>query len=354
MRITFVLPGAGDLPVGGFKVVYEYANRLTLRGHTVRALHTAQPDRAAGLTTRLKKGVRFAQRTFDKSYRPGWFALHPDVRVSWRMTPAAGGVPDGDAVIATSWETAEWAAGYPASKGRGLYLIQHYETWSGPAARVDATFSAGLRNVVIARWLQEVVRARGADAGYVPNGLDLEAFGVDVSRLERGPHAMMLYHDADWKGSADGLEALTRVKTQFPDLTATLFGTPAPPADLPEWIRYEQKPSPTRLRRLYNEAAVFLATSWTEGWGLPGCEALLCGCALAATDVGGHREYALPGKTALLSPPKDPAALAENVVELLRNVPLRYSLAEQGYLYVRRFTWERAVEGLGAELVNAA
>ena len=350
MRITFVLPGAGDLPVGGFKVVYEYANRLTLRGHTLSVVHTAQPDRAAGPTTRLRKGVRFVQRTVDKSYRPGWFALHPDVRLMWRMTPAAGGIPDGDAVVATSWETAEWAAGYPASKGRGFYLIQHYETWSGPAARVDATFTAGLRNVVIARWLQEAIRARGADAAYVPNGLDLEAFDLDLPRQERGPHAMMLYHHADWKGSADGLEALTRVKAQLPNLTATLFGTPAPPADLPAWIRYEQKPPPARLRSRYNEAAVFLATSWTEGWGLPGCEALLCGCALAATDVGGHREYAVPGETALLSPPKNPEALAENVLELLRNVPLRYRLAEQGDAYVRRFTWARAVAGLEAEI----
>lgn len=354
MRVTFVLPGAGDLPVGGFKVVYEYANRLTRRGHTVGVVHTAQPDRAAGLTTRLKKGVRFVQRGLDKSYRPGWFALHPDVRVSWCLTPSAGAVPDGDAVVATSWETAEWAARYPASKGRGLYLIQHYETWSGTAARVDATFTAGLRNVAIARWLQEVVRERGADAAYVPNGLDLGAFGPDTPLEGRGPHAMMLYHHADWKGSADGLEALHVVKAELPELTATLFGTPAAPADLPGWIHYEQKPPPARLRRLYNEAAVFLATSWTEGWGLPGCEALLCGCALAATDVGGHREYALPGETALLSPPKDPQAMADNVLELLRNAPLRYRLAEQGRAYVRRFTWERAVAGLEAELIGDA
>lgn len=354
MRVTFVLPGAGDLPVGGFKVVYEYANRLTEQGYTVSVVHTAQPDREAGLTTRLKKGVRFVQRTLDKSYRPGWFALHPDVRLSWRMTPAAGGVPDGDAVVATSWETAEWAADYPASKGRGFYLIQHYETWSGPPGRVDATFTSELRNLAIARWLQKVVRERGADAAYIPNGLDMAAFGLDVPLEERAPHAMMLYHYADWKGSADGLAALQKVKTHLPELTATLFGTPAAPADLPKWIRYEQKPPPTRLRQRYNEAAVFLATSWTEGWGLPGCEALLCGCALAATDVGGHREYALPGETALLSPPRDPEALARNVLELLQNVPLRYKLAEQGHAYVRRFSWERAVERLEAEFTKRA
>lgn len=352
MRVTFVLPGSGHLPVGGFKVVYEYANRLAARGHAVTVVHAARFDREASAASRLKTGVRFAQRSLDKSYRPSWFPLSPDVALLWRAAPAASGVPDADVVVATAWQTAEWVAHYPDSKGKKFYLIQHYETWSGPEDRVNATFGAGLHNLAIARWLQEVARAQGADADYLPNGLDLAAFGVDLPPELRGARAMMLYHDADWKGSADGLRALEGVKAQVPELRATLFGTPAVPAALPDWVHYEQKPSPTLLRRLYNESAVFLATSWTEGWGLPGCEALLCGCALAATDVGGHREFARHGETALLSPPKDPAVLARNVVALLQNPALRLRLAEGGRAYVQRFSWERAVERFEQHLEN--
>ena len=352
MRVTFVLPGSGHLPVGGFKVIYEYANRLAARGHTVTVVHAAQFDREASIISRLKTGVRFAQRRLDHSYRPDWFPLRPDVALLWRATPAAAGLPDADAVVATAWQTAEWVTDYPERKGRKFYLIQHYETWSGPEARVNATFGLGLHNLAIARWLQEVVRAQGAEADYLPNGLDFTAFGVDTPPQTRAPRAMMLYHDADWKGSADGLTALKAVKVQVPELQATLFGTPAAPADLPAWTRYEQKPSPALLRRLYNDASVFLATSWTEGWGLPGCEALLCGCALAATDVGGHREYARQGETALLSSPRDPAALARNVTEILKDEKLRLRLAEQGRAYVQGFSWERAVGHLEQHLKN--
>ena len=351
MRVTFVLPGAGSVPVGGFKVVYEYANRLAERGHTVSVVHTAQPDRQASRGERLKKGVRFAQRKLDQSYRPDWFELRPNVALLWRATPAAHGVPDADAVVATAWQTAEWVADYPAVKGKKLYLIQHYETWSGPKERVDATFRLGMHNLVIARWLEEPVRAQGADAAYLPNGLDFTAFGLDKPPEDREMH-VMFYHGADWKGSADGIRALQAVKTQVPELKATLFGVPSAPAGLPSWIRYEQTPSPERLRGLYNDSAVFLATSWTEGWGLPGCEALLCGCALAATDVGGHREYAVNGKTALLSPPKDPAALAQNVSRLLKDESLRLRLADMGHAYVQRFTWEAAVARLERELIR--
>ncbi len=352
MRVTFVLPGSGHLPVGGFKVVYEYANRLTARGHAVTVVHTAQFDRNASASARLKTRVRFVQRRWDRSYRPAWFPLKPEVTLLWRASPAVSGVPDADVVVATAWQTAEWVADYPAQKGRKFYLIQHHETWSGPEARVNATFRLGLRNLAVAHWLQEVVWAQGADADYLPNGLDLAAFGTDIPPVVRGPHAMMLYHDAAWKGSADGLEALNQVKADLPDLRATLFGTPAAPTGLPDWIRYQRKPPPTVLRRLYNESAVFLATSWTEGWGLPGCEALLCGCALAATDVGGHREFARHGETALLSPPKDPAALAQNVTRLLRDRALRLRLAEQGRAYVQRFNWEQATERLEQTLMK--
>ena len=339
------------MPVGGFKVVYEYANRLAERGHSVTVVHTAQPDRQASSGERLKKSVRFLQRSVDQSYRPGWFALRPDVRLLWRATPAARSLPDADAVVATAWQTAEWVADYPAVKGRKFYLIQHYETWSGPQARVDATFGLGLRHLVIARWLEEPVRAQGAEAVYLPNGLDFTAFGIDTPPEGRGTH-VMFYHGADWKGSADGLEALQMVKAQVPELGATLFGAPAAPANLPDWVRYEQTPSPKRLRALYNASAVFMATSWTEGWGLPGCEALLCGCALAATDVGGHREYAVNGETALLSPPQGPAALAQNVLRLLQDENLRVHLARQGHAYVQRFTWAAAVARLERELTG--
>ena len=35
MKISFVLPGVSRIPVGGFKMAFEYANRLSNRGHEV-------------------------------------------------------------------------------------------------------------------------------------------------------------------------------------------------------------------------------------------------------------------------------------------------------------------------------
>ena len=37
--ITFILPRTGETPIGGFKVVYEYANRLVEDGYTVNIVY---------------------------------------------------------------------------------------------------------------------------------------------------------------------------------------------------------------------------------------------------------------------------------------------------------------------------
>ena len=42
--VTFLLPHTGKNPVGGYKVVYEYANRLVNRGYKVNVVYTVTLD----------------------------------------------------------------------------------------------------------------------------------------------------------------------------------------------------------------------------------------------------------------------------------------------------------------------
>jgi glycosyltransferase involved in cell wall biosynthesis len=344
MRVTFLLPGPAPRPIGGFKVVYEYANGLAARGHAITLLHPARLETDASVSTRLRRSARFVIERLAGGPSPrSWFDLDPAIRSRWVPSLSPRHVPESDAVVATAWQTAEWAAAYPDAKGRKFYFIQHLETWAGPEERVLATWRLPLNKIVISRWLQEVGERQGETSIHIPNGLDLDAFGVDVPPEDRNPRAvMMLYHDLPWKGSRDGLAALEQVRRSHPDLEITLFGTPSRP-ELPPEIRYVQDPHQQRLRTLYNEAAIFVAPSLSEGWGLPPAESMLSGCALAATDIGGHRDYAERDRTALFSPPEDPQALAVNVRRLVEDDALRLRLAREGARCIRAFTWERAV-----------
>lgn len=346
MRITFILPGSAGAPVGGVKIVYEYANRLAARGHVVTVVHAPVTRIDPSIAMLAKALVRYPQRLVDKSYRPDqWMEVAAPVRVKWAPSYAERFIPDGDIVVATAWTTADWVARYGASKGKKIYLIQHYETWDGDPDRVVGTWTAPLQKVVISRWLQDVAGKLGETAEYIPNGLDFSKFGMDIP-ISRRPRntALMLFHEAKWKGSAIGLSAAKSVRERLPDFRLDLFGVSRPPSGLPDWVNYHQNPSQLLLRQLYNKASIFVAPSLTEGWPLPPAEAMMSGLALVCTDIGGHREYADDGTTALLCPPDDPEALAEVIKRLCRDDALRIRIAEAGNRNIQQFTWQRAVK----------
>jgi glycosyltransferase involved in cell wall biosynthesis len=184
----------------------------------------------------------------------------------------------------------------------------------------------------------------GVECTYIPNGLDFEKFGLDTPTTARNPkQVMMLYHTYPVKGSADGLQALRIVRERVPDLRVLLFGTPVPNGDIPHWMNYHRLPHQSELRACYNRTAIFVSPSRTEGWPLPPAEAMLCGAALAATDIGGHREYAVHEQNALLSSAGDPEKLAANIFRLIRDQELRNRLAIAGQTCARQFSWDKAV-----------
>ncbi len=350
MRVHFVLPTPGDVPVGGYKVVYEYANHLVGRGFDVIVTHLPRSDDAP-LPRRL---LRTAKDRITGRWRPDhWFPMRPEVEMKLLGSPSELQSIDADAVIATAWQTAPLVAELPSRCGDKYYFIQHFEEWSGDRDRVLQTWRLPLTKIVIAKWLQDIAASVGHRAHYVPNGLDFKAFGLDKPMGERAnASVIMLHHFYDWKGTADGLEALRRVRQRVPELKVQLFGVAPRPADLEPWIEHVQLPSQALLRRLYNEAAIFLSPSWAEGWPLPPAEAMACGAADVITDIGGHREYAEDGVTARLVPVKNPAVMAEALVELCTNPAWRIEIAQAGHRNILNFTWDKATDLL-ADILKA-
>jgi glycosyltransferase involved in cell wall biosynthesis len=156
----------------------------------------------------------------------------------------------------------------------------------------------------------------------------------------------MLHHTYDWKGTAEGMAALRLVRGRVPDLQVQLFGVGRRPADVEAWMAFQQLPSQTQLRQLYNAAAIFISPSWAEGWPLPPAEAMACGAADVLTDIGGHREYAEDGLTARLVPSRQPEAMADAVTALCLDPAYRIRLAEVGHRNILTYTWDRATDSL--------
>lgn len=349
MKIVFLLPQEATQPIGGFKVVYEYANGLAKRKHKVSVVHMASAlpkGWTKGPRTRLSQ-LRYFSYAMRGNWKPDkWFQLDPAVKLSWIPWLSKTFLPRADAYIATWWVTAEQLNAIRDLPGRRLYLIQHLETWSGPKEQVMATWRMPLEKIVIARWLQKIGAELGESCHYIPNGLDFKKFGCDVAPEERPPAriAMLFNNRLAWKGSSDGLAAISLLKSKYPALEAELYGVFPRPENLPSWITYHQEPAQDELRRIYNRAAIFLSPSHSEGWGLPPSEAMTCGAAIVATDIGGHQEFCSNEKTALLTPAKQPDEMAKAAGRLIDDQALRIQLAKNGYENIHSFTWSAAVD----------
>jgi glycosyltransferase involved in cell wall biosynthesis len=343
MQISFLLPSYLPKPSGGYRVIYEYANQLVSRGHGVTVIHPLSWH-----TYSWPRKKRRYLRSLIVKPQVRWQAIDRRVNLLFIPEPVLQFIPDADVIVATAWETADVVLNMPKSKGQRMYFIQHYEDWSGSAAEVDATWRAPMKKVVIAQWLFDKGITLGVpreDMVRVPNGINHDLFRMTVPFEDRKPKATMLFADAEWKGGADGIAALELARKQYPSLSAILFGVSKKPKTLPSWIEYARDPEQSFLvDRIYNESSIFLCPSWSEGFGLPAAESMACGCAVVSTDNGGISDYAEDGKTALLSPPKQPNQLAKHMLQLLQNDSLRTQLARAGHERIQEFTWPRSAD----------
>lgn len=318
--------------------MYEYANRLAARGHAVTLLHpVARPYKKASSPIWLKR-LLFAMRGVS---RPKWFALRKNVASKIIPSAEAAHIPDADVSICTWWEMAYMLDSWPESKGVKFNLIQDYETWSGHEELVKQSYRLPLNHVCISRHLRSLVATEsGREPMYLPNAVDMDKFFVTQDPKDRDPQSViMLYSTEARKGTPYGIEALRLLKNKFPALRATLFGV-VESQNLPDWIRFHKRPG--NLVELYNRHAVFLTPSIAEGWALPPAEAMSCGCAVVCTDIGGHKDYAIDEKTALLVSPESPEELANAAARIMIDGKFRLKLAENGGNYIReKFDWEK-------------
>ena len=183
-KILFLLPGIANSPIGGYKVVYEYANRLVENGYDVSVAYPAymhvESDSAIMRFLRICKAVlRFLYCRITKKHScRNWFGLDKRVKELMTCTLLEKHCPVADIYVATSVHTAYYLNEYKRPCRR-FYLIQHYESWGGITdAQLRRTYSFPLKKIVISQWLYDIVSKYNPDCTLIPNGFDFDFFIV--------------------------------------------------------------------------------------------------------------------------------------------------------------------------------
>ena len=109
--------------------------------------------------------------------------------------------------------------------------------------------------------------------------------------------------------------------------------------------------------RVYAATDIFTLASYSETYGLVTIEAMASGLPVIGTRSGGTQEIIEEGKTGLLFNPRSHEKLAEGIITLLENPPLRQKLARNARLKAReRYShevqvreWERIITELSSQ-----
>jgi len=93
---------------------------------------------------------------------------------------------------------------------------------------------------------------------------------------------------------------------------------------------------------ILRSADAVVCTPWYEPFGIVPLEAMACGVPVVAAAVGGLTDTVVDRATGLHVPPRDPAAIAGAVAELLADPGLRSELGRAGRQRARsRYSWDR-------------
>jgi glycosyltransferase involved in cell wall biosynthesis len=203
----------------------------------------------------------------------------------------------------------------------------------------------------------------------VPVGVDPELFRP-IPGIERNPNQIISTASADvaMKGQRYLLEALAKLRTEYPDLKLVLIGRLKEGSaaqrtieQLGLWdaVEFVSGVTDERIVELYNESAAAVVPSLYEGFSLPAIEAMATGCPLVATTGGAIPEVTgRDGDTCIAVEPGDSEALAAGIRRALDDLPGAARIGAAGRdRVISRWSWRhtavRTVEHYRALLAES-
>jgi glycosyltransferase involved in cell wall biosynthesis len=351
MRVNLILPCYAWKPSGGFKVVYEYANRLSKAGFTVNVIHPIF-NKKNPFEYSLNKSffLTIKQYIKHKLFKPNiyWHEVDHNVRIIVTTSLDEKNIPNAEFIIATAWITAEFVVKYASDKGIKYYLVQDFYPYLGRKEDIEKTWQYPMKKIAISKWISSLIMDSGAnknDVIYIPNGIEHNVFYKTNPDELRQVDIIFQYSEINYKNCEIGIQAIEKLKNDFPNLQVVAYGFDCSKRVFPSYFKLFNKINSEDLAKIFNQSKIFLSTSLCEGFALPPAEAMACGCMVITTDNGGNRDYAINGYSAIVTD-NSVDDIYNNLKKTLNDNALRKGIAEKGNHLIKSFTWENAAKSL--------
>jgi len=268
-------------------------------------------------------------------------------------------VPPGDVLVATWWETAEWAYALDSSKGAKAYFVQGYEIFPYlPLERVHATYRLPMHKITVARWLANVMRDQYGDAccDVVPNSVDKLQFFSGQRVKQVRPTVGFLYSEMQLKGVDVSLSVVRHLREKWPNMRVVCFGSHSPSLNRlnEEGIEFHLSPRQDFIKDIYTQCDVWLSTSRSEGFNLTAMEAMACRTPVVSTRTGWPEEVINDGLNGYLVDIDDVEAAACCIDKIFRLSADAWSLlSEEALNTVASNSWENSSRLFESALLHA-
>ena len=339
---------------GGIKSNRLIAEAMARRGHSVTTSFLPpsrpwpRPWRVRSFYKRLRLGI--GEKHFPHHLQHGEITLNQ--MPTHRLDPSK--IPDADVTFASWWAVWKQVQGWPESKGLKVHYVRHYELHGGDPEEVISAYKLPGPCVVISSWLQRVLEELGRkDIVRVPNGVDWTQFDSRSRMKSKRPTIGMLM-GRSFKDTPTGLRAINRLQKKYPDLRVIAFGTMpiANEFEIPSCVEYHQKPLQDKIACLYQETDCWVITSSSEGFGMPGIEAMASHCPVVSTRCGGPSDFIREGINGFLVDVGDDEMMADRISTVLDfNESEWQRMSDSSYQIAQEFNWDISAKHLNLSCI---
>ncbi|HPS88118.1 MAG TPA: glycosyltransferase family 4 protein [Spirochaetota bacterium] len=277
--------------------------------------------------------------------------IHDIQSLGWATVPMKGyGIP----VVTT--------VHHPLTKDREADLQRNWGIWDKTTTilfyplvmqgfvirrvdRVITSFKEGVDE------LKKAFRVKKERVSVVYNGMDVDMF--QNTGEPREENALLFVGNTE--DTKKGLVYLFEAMTMLPEEVTLTIVDDGPPKkmtagdlikkyNLGHRVRFTGKLSYDQLVSIYSRKTILVMSSLFEGFGLPAVEAMSCKTPVVVTTSGSLKEVVSPD-CGILVPPKDPVALKDAIMKLLKNKKMREKMGKNGRKWaVDNFSWPVAAK----------